>query len=175
MAIGGTVTAEKSPVVSYMVWAPAGSEKPKPLPVALLREGEMIEPGDVQVNDVILLPKAYAEVVQVSGIQDGGTPEESWDLLPLPFPTTGTKGLIPWRLTIKALNGAADSTGAHRPIAVIRLGVSAPKKSTLAVMKNKNGHVEFVKVNQSGGSVVSLDCPLNVPLRTLARKLPSAT
>jgi hypothetical protein len=51
--------------------------------------------------------------------------------------------------------------------------MSAPKRSTLAVMKNKSGFVEFVKVNQVGGNVVSLDCPLNVPVRTLAKKLPS--
>lgn len=160
--------------VIYKVWGPRGAPPPERLPVALFKEGEVIASGVIKALDVLLLPKSQAEVAQVLEVVDSGQESEAFDLLPLPRQqvSAGAPPPIPWRLSLKALNGAPDSTGAHRPLGVIRLGQKAPEKSSTAVVLGPNG-VEIIRINMiASQGLVQVGCPVNTPLRSLAKSLP---
>jgi hypothetical protein len=152
---------------------PFKGEDGKLLPVALVAEGTKLEPGQVKKWDILLLPKVYAEVAQVTEISNEGTEQEEWTLQVLPLPRTGG-ATIPWKLTVSQLNGPADATGAHRPIGVVRLGRKLEMRSEIAVFTDQKGAVALYQVNSRGLVLPeNVTIPLNAPLRVLGQALPT--
>lgn len=152
-------------------WVPAGEVAGPSLPVALILPGTDILPGQIKLWDVLILPKSFAEVVQVVSISAGGTMDEAWNVLTLPRSAgSGTA----WRLSVKSLNGAPDITGQHRPLAVIRVGKEINLNPVTAVLQQQEtGTVLVVRgMNDSKNPLTGFVYPLNASLFTLAKRLP---
>lgn len=151
-------------------------EIPEVMAPAVLREGDVLLPGELQQFDILCLPKRFAEVVQVLKITGGGTPEEAYECKVLPGDATSKKVAEPWSLTLAQLNGPKDQTGEQRPVAVLRLGRAISAKPRTVLVVSDSGTREFVVVNRGGAKTYSLalpGIPLNARLRTLADVLPA--
>lgn len=175
MAATTTTTSKAQALRKHTPYVPEGREKPRVRPAAVLRAGDMLSPGDIQLHDLLCLPKAFAEIVQVIGVTKPGTEDESFNCRVLPGPAEGGKKPALLVLTLAQLNGPKDQTGEQRPIAILRVGQALTGATRTAVMLPPEGVVVFQPINKRGPRAYgggNVGVPLNQALYLLKASLP---